>query len=284
MIFGPIPEHILMFNLNGSLVRYADRFCYVGILFQSTERNIFAANYIEKADIARGIGYSVFRTEAYIGNLPPKEGRLLYMVCIDPHLISGADVIVDVNDPMLAELEKAQLSYLRRLLGLGTRAIRVPLFTELGLIPLRYQRLIIALRYLRYLVGLAHDHYTWLALQDSYRLFLDDKQGYWMDLVYALGRLPVPIHLPALTELTSGKCEALGKSVYTAAMKHLEHQVAKSPRLYLLRDCLEPVKDEPPRPITTRLRHHMTLVVNSRHRKALTKDYCLAIIVLRLSA
>jgi hypothetical protein len=57
-----------MFNLNGSLVRYADRFCYVGILFQSTERNIFAANYIEKADIARGIGYSVFRTEAYIGN------------------------------------------------------------------------------------------------------------------------------------------------------------------------------------------------------------------------
>jgi hypothetical protein len=207
------------------------------------------------------------------------------MACIDPHLISGADVIVDVNDPMLAELEKVQLSYLRRLLGLGTHAIRAPLFTELGLIPLRYRRLIIALRYLRYLVGLAHDHYAWLALQDSYCLFLDGKQGYWMDLVYALGRLPVPIHLPALTELTSEKCEALGKSVYTAAMKYLDYQVAKSPRLYLLRDRLEPVKDELPRPITACLRHYMTLVVNSRHRKALTRlllgHHCLAIERLR---
>jgi hypothetical protein len=86
-----------MLNLNGRWVRYADRFCCVGILFQSTERNIFVANYIEKADIARGTGYSVLGTEAYIGNLPPKEGRLLYMACIDPYLISGAGVIVDVT-------------------------------------------------------------------------------------------------------------------------------------------------------------------------------------------
>jgi hypothetical protein len=86
----------------------------VGILFQSTERNIFVANYVEKADIARGTGYSVLGTEAYIGNLPPKEGRLLYMACIDPHLISGARVIVDVNDPMLVELGWKLVPYVHR--------------------------------------------------------------------------------------------------------------------------------------------------------------------------
>ncbi|KAF8208967.1 hypothetical protein K438DRAFT_1573153 [Mycena galopus ATCC 62051] len=113
MFFWKRTRKIPFFRVNKSLDRYADRVHYVGIMFQPSKCNISAANYTEKASIACSTGYFVFWTEAYIGDLPLKEGRLLYMACIDPHLIGGADIIVDINDPMSAVLEKVQLSYLR---------------------------------------------------------------------------------------------------------------------------------------------------------------------------
>ncbi|KAJ7022930.1 hypothetical protein C8F04DRAFT_898873, partial [Mycena alexandri] len=146
MVFGPIPREVPGFTLNGIAMGYKDKFCYVGMTFQSTTKNIFAAHYSDKASTARGTVYSVLGVESYVGDLPPKEGRLLYMACIDPHLISGADVMVDVDDTALNLLEKVQTSFLRRLLGLGQFSMRTPLFTELGLVPLRYRRLTIALR------------------------------------------------------------------------------------------------------------------------------------------
>ncbi|KAJ7186511.1 hypothetical protein C8R46DRAFT_1273137 [Mycena filopes] len=138
MFFGPIPVEIPIFMLNGERIRFKDEFFHVGVTFQSTARNIFAVHYAAKASTARGIGYSVLGIEAYVGNLPPKEGCLLYMVCIDPHLVIGADVVVDVDNKSLEMLEKVRRNFLRRLLGLGQYSMRVPLFTELGLVPLRY--------------------------------------------------------------------------------------------------------------------------------------------------
>ncbi|KAJ7749037.1 hypothetical protein DFH07DRAFT_923277 [Mycena maculata] len=108
------------------------------------------------------------------------------MACIDPHLVSGANIIIDVDDKSLAHLEKVQNAFLRPLLGLGAYSMRAPLFTELGLVPLRYWHLILALRYLGYLVNLAATHYAKAAPEDSYQLYFKGCQGYWMDLVYAL--------------------------------------------------------------------------------------------------
>jgi hypothetical protein len=128
MIFGPVPRPLPSFNLNGHSIGYTDCFCYVGVTFQSTDRNVFASHYTAKASTARKTGFSVLGIESYIGNLPPKEGRLLYMACIDPHLVSGADVIIDVDNKALAFLEKVQTAFLRRLLGLGAYSMRAPLF------------------------------------------------------------------------------------------------------------------------------------------------------------
>ncbi|KAJ6461898.1 hypothetical protein C8R47DRAFT_993339 [Mycena vitilis] len=271
MIFGPVPKLLPVFTLNGHSIGYTDCFCYVGLTFQSTNRNIFAAHYSAKASTARKTGFTVLGVESYIGALPPKEGRLLYTACMDPHLVSGADVIVDVDDKALALLEKVQTSFLRRLLGLGQYCMRAPLFTELGLIPLRYRRLILALRYLQYLVHLSPAHYARIALEDSFDLYSHGRQGYWMDLTYALRKLQFPVELPALPELTAAKCAELGKAVYISAMKYLDSEVKASTRLYLLHNRLEPLEDEAPRKITVILRHYLELVVNSRHRKALTR-------------
>ncbi|KAJ7186145.1 hypothetical protein C8R46DRAFT_880834 [Mycena filopes] len=275
MMFGPIPRDVPVFTLNGVTVGYKDSFCYVGVTFQSTTRNIFAAHYAAKASTARGTAYSVLGVEAYVGDLPPREGRLLYMACIDPHLVSGADIIVDVDDTALAVLEKVQRSFLRRLLGLGQFSMRAPLFTELGLVPLRYRRITIALRYLRYLVSLKSTHYARIGLEDSYQLFLAGRQGYWMDLKYALGRLRFPVELPPLPNLTAQSGDALLKAVHIAAMRDLQTDVRLSTRLYLLHDRLEPLDNDRPRAITAVLRHYLPnyleLVVNAKHRKALTR-------------
>ncbi|KAJ7730266.1 hypothetical protein DFH07DRAFT_756385, partial [Mycena maculata] len=251
-------------------VGYTGCFCYVGITFQSTHKNVFSSHYTSKASTARRSGHAVLGIEAYIGNLPPKEGRLLYMACIDPHLMSGADVIIDVDDSALAHLEKVQHAFLRRLLGLGAYSMRVPLFTELGLIPVRYCRLILAMRYLAYLLRLTHAHYARAALEDSYNLYLEGCSGYWMDLTYALQNLHSPVVLPLLPQLTADTCDVLGKKVYISAMKYLDAEVTKSTRLYMLHGRLEPLDGEPAKKITTVLRHYLELVANAKHRKVLT--------------
>jgi hypothetical protein len=84
MIFGPIPVHLPVFTLNGTAIGYTDSFYYVGITSQSTERNIFASYYTAEASPARKTGFSVLSIESYIGSLPAKESRLLYIACIDP--------------------------------------------------------------------------------------------------------------------------------------------------------------------------------------------------------
>lgn len=146
MTFGPLPMEMPTFTLNGSEVRYKDEFCYVGVTFQSNSRNIFAAHYAAKAQTVRSCCFTVLGIEAWIRDLPPKQGRVLYVACVDPHLISGADVIVDVDPVALAELEKVQKTFLRRLMGLGSFSMCAPLFTELGLLPIRYRRLILMIR------------------------------------------------------------------------------------------------------------------------------------------
>ncbi|KAK6974103.1 hypothetical protein R3P38DRAFT_2584596 [Favolaschia claudopus] len=271
MVFGPLPQYLPTFFLNGHQVGYTDCFCYVGITFQSTARNIFRSHYIAKAAKARKAGFAVFGVEAYVGVLPPKEGRMLYMSCVDPHLVSGADVVIDVDKSALDHLEKVQHAFLRRLLGLGPYSLRAPLFTELGLVPIRYRRLILALRYLGYLVGLTAGHYARAALEDSYQLFLNAGQGYWTDLVYALQQLEFPVVLPPLQSLTPAICSELGKAVYTSAMRSLDGQIDNSTRLYLLHARREPFEDEPPKKVTAVLRHYLELVVNASHRKAITR-------------
>ncbi|KAJ7022997.1 hypothetical protein C8F04DRAFT_932021, partial [Mycena alexandri] len=146
MVFGAMPRPLPSFTLNGRAIRYTDCFCYVGLTFQSTNANIFASHYTHKATKARRTGFTVLGVESYIGTLPPKEGRLLYMACIDAHLVSGADVVIDSNPKSVELLEKVQTAFLRRLLGLGAYSMRAPLFTELGLIPVSYRRIILALR------------------------------------------------------------------------------------------------------------------------------------------
>ncbi|KAJ7256989.1 hypothetical protein C8J57DRAFT_1235283 [Mycena rebaudengoi] len=102
-------------------------------------------------------------------------------------------------------------------------------------------------------------------------MYLEGKQGYWMDLEYAMQALKFPVELPDLHAMTQEICEDLGKAVHISAMKHLTADLNGSTRLYLLHDRREPLEDEAPKAITVIVRRYLVLVVNPRHRKALTR-------------
>ncbi|KAJ7490502.1 hypothetical protein FB451DRAFT_1513143 [Mycena latifolia] len=75
-----------------------------------------------------------------------------------------------------------------------------------------------------------------------------------------------------MQQLRKQECVGLAKSVRIAALKQLDAEVSASTRLYMLHDRREPLEDEPAKKITAVLRwHYLLLVVNPKHRKALTR-------------
>lgn len=136
MAFGKLPSTLPVFTILGRPIEWTNEHKYLGVTFTSSRADIFSQHYTEKE------------------NLPPREGVLIYKSRIDPHLTFGAEVAVDVASSGPHLLENVQVAYLRRLLSIQKRSIRVTVFTETGILPLSYCRIMFALRYLRRILHL----------------------------------------------------------------------------------------------------------------------------------
>ena len=149
-MFGPIPSVLPTLLVGDKHLDFVNEFKYVGVTFKSTHRFIFASHYINKVSKAHNMVFTIFAMESVVGTIPPCEGLQLYKSRTDPHLTFAAEVAVDVDDSFFALLEDVQVLFLCRLLGLHTRSMpmRALLFTETGIMPIRYCRVILALRYL----------------------------------------------------------------------------------------------------------------------------------------
>lgn len=284
MIFGALPPVVPGFYFGKEAVDITCQQTYVGITLRSTHRNIFAEHYSKKASKARSVSNTIFGLESMVGTLAPWEGRKLYMAQVDPHLIHGCDISLDVDPKLLEPLEDIQHSFLRRLLGVNKRAMLAPLFTETGLVPLRFRRIILALGYLRYLIKLPPERYARQALNDSLSLAANGKSSWIMDIQYVIHNLPFQVNMPDLMTVTPQAVDDIIKSINAGAQYWLQSFIDTSPKLYLLRGRLEPDKDSPPRHKTLCFRHYLN-VGNPEHRKALTKlllsSHCLAMERLR---
>ncbi len=62
---------------------------------------------------------ALFGAEHFVGTIPPKDGISVYMATVDPHLMSACDVSIDIDPASLAELERAQKTFLCHLLGIA---------------------------------------------------------------------------------------------------------------------------------------------------------------------
>ena len=91
---------------------------------------------LAKASAARQVANVALSLESYIGCMPPRTARELYLAQLDPHLTYGCNVNLDIDEASLLCLEQVQLTYLRRVLLLSPRSLRVVLFVMMNLWPL----------------------------------------------------------------------------------------------------------------------------------------------------
>jgi hypothetical protein len=283
MVFGPVEDRTTCLSIGEEMVERVEHFKYVGVYFTSTTRNIFAEHYHQKASKARRIANAAFAVESMVGCLPPKEGLQIYMARIDPLLTFGCEVVLDVDLNLLAELEAVQHLYLRRLLGLNSRSTLAVLFTETGIMPLRFRRVLLAVGYMAYILGLSQSHYARSAYNESLALARRGLQCWVTDLRWVVSRLPGPMHV----ELTERHFEdpdllrELQKSITDACDKYLQQCLEENVKCRLLWGRQD---GEDGSQVVRGLRHYLTLSVPA-HRKAFTRlilsDHPLAVERLR---
>ncbi|OCH88481.1 hypothetical protein OBBRIDRAFT_779980 [Obba rivulosa] len=234
MAFGPLPERPPQLYLGSVPLKWVSSTTFLGTLFCSTERNIFAPHYSAKAEKAQRVASSTLAVEALIGDIPPREGRLLHMSRVDPHLTYACDVVLDIDAPLLAKLEAVQHYHLRRVLGLSSRCTTAVLFTETGLQPLRYRRVLLALGYLSYICSLQRlAPYVGAAFRESVALARAGHPSWVSDLSHVLAA--VTVHFDFHRPITSEYVACLTNDVLASLDTDLARELMTSPKLHLLR-------------------------------------------------
>ncbi|KAF5385079.1 hypothetical protein D9615_000996 [Tricholomella constricta] len=117
-------------TIAGAPIKFVTEYTYVGVTFDFATSSMFKRHCTTKASAASGISGATFTLDSFVGTVPPSDGRQLYMARVDPHLIHGCEVILDVDRAALNELEKVQRTFIRRLLHLSARSLLHPLYTE----------------------------------------------------------------------------------------------------------------------------------------------------------
>ncbi|KAJ7308601.1 hypothetical protein DFH08DRAFT_823887 [Mycena albidolilacea] len=182
-----------------------------------------------------------FPVKDSIGCLPPPQGIQLYMARIDPHLTFGCEVALDVTNTHVSKLEDVQNEFLRRLLGLHRHSVLAVLFSEAGVIPLRYRQLSLAIE----------------TLYGSPRKA--SRAG--SDLCFALIYLPVPILLSMDTLIPDGITDLKRRLTRSCSTWIGEQIISMSGRLPLIQGF---------QPSSMKLRLYLRVPVPA-HRKALTR-------------
>jgi hypothetical protein len=133
--------------------------------------------------------FATFAMESMVGTIPPCQGIQLYKSRNDPHLTFACEVAIDVDDSFLALLEDVQVLFLHGLLGLHKRSICAVLFTETGIMPIRYHHIILALWYLQYFLKLPAHHYSHTTFDNTCLLHAEKKPSWVGDIVFVLSHL-----------------------------------------------------------------------------------------------
>jgi hypothetical protein len=140
------------------------------------------------------------------------------------------------------------------MLGLSSRSITTPLYTELDIMTLRPCRAILTLEYLIYVVRLSPTHYASLALRQQVQLYTDGHPCWLADLAIALHLLPrarncytQPLSLPNLStaspDVVVRNLKALTQLVCRQTNSYLQCNINDWSRLSLLRGRREPHED-----------------------------------------
>ncbi|KAJ7482008.1 hypothetical protein FB451DRAFT_974399, partial [Mycena latifolia] len=92
MLFGELPTTIPRMMVGDKPIHLVKSYKFVGIIFTSINRDIFATHYTKKASKARAVANTTFAAKSMIGCLPPFDGIRMYDARIDPHLTFGCEL------------------------------------------------------------------------------------------------------------------------------------------------------------------------------------------------
>lgn len=276
MCFGRPPAAGLAASsiiINGRDIEWVRAYKYVGIILCSTSASIFADNYAAKARSAQRVANVTLACEAVLGNIPPKEGCLLYKARIEPLLSAGFEAVIDVSEADISQLENVQIRYLRRLLRLQKRSMRWVLYTETGLPPIRHRRLLLALRFLSYLIPLTRSHLVRCAFDDSLDLARCGHAGWVGDLANALYDLDQEMRIvwDFREEITPATVERLEKAVTISYERQARKALDTSHRTWLLHNRVEYVGRGRTDASPLLLRHYLRHITIPSHRIAFTR-------------
>ncbi|THU98739.1 hypothetical protein K435DRAFT_660380 [Dendrothele bispora CBS 962.96] len=280
---GPKPRQTPTFHFGSELVSIASEYTYVGMTFQggnfSSFSRVIAPHYNIKEKKAISVSHGILHLESMIGALPVDEGRIIYMGCVDPHLIYGCEVVLDTSLSAGKKFRDVQISFFRRLLGLSNSSVVAALFSETGIAPILFRRLELATRYLIYAIERPNDTYVYKAIRESAELHRKGSNSWFTDLLdvmeQTLPRSMLP--LPSVVDLLNAEA---AKGFHDKMKKSLpywvEEQIGTAFRkTYLLQYRKEPNNEGTGyRHKAMCMRQYLGDIRNPKHRKAFTKLIC----------
>ncbi|KAF5340522.1 hypothetical protein D9758_015817 [Tetrapyrgos nigripes] len=265
-------------------LKLTDNFKHVGITFYSTEHDIFARLYDEKAKAATISSHSILGTEHLVGcdRIPPSSTKSLYTALVDCHLIFGCEIALDTTNTGIQKLEKVQNSFLHHILGLSRSSPLPPLFTETGIRPLPAHCAILALSFLKYVIQLPATKLPRIALNALLDLRSRNIPCWLSDLDFVLWALPHPPHtdgvfLPPNQYLSPAQIDIIINEVKRSSSSFLLHQIDTFSCLSLLCNWSEPTHPAANArcsSLVILLRHYLLQVHHHRHHHTLTRLLC----------
>ncbi|KAJ6541346.1 hypothetical protein B0H19DRAFT_868193, partial [Mycena capillaripes] len=271
-IFGPRQKAYPAFNLGGETIKQVQKACYLGIWVETGTKNIWREHYKVKAKKATIVANVILGLDRFVGHLPAWDARTLYMARVDPYLTSGCDICLDVNSKSLKILEKVQLRFLRRMLGIGSRSLRAVLFSETGIWPIKYRRVYLAIKNLCYLLELSPNRPAWNALQESLTLARANHISWINDLRIVLSQLHIPVEFDLSRELDIEAVNLLMTQVKKSMEAWIDDEIESSSRVRdLLVGRLEKDKDTGKLVKKSLDFRHYLRIKQPEHRKALTR-------------
>ncbi|KAF5383608.1 hypothetical protein D9615_003499 [Tricholomella constricta] len=269
-IAGPKPKQPYAFYLGSHRLKEVRDFKYVGVHFRTSSDDMFVEHYRVNTEKARRMANMCLGVDRFVGDMPVWESRTLYVARVDPYLTSAAEVILDTTAPHWEGLEKVQCYYLRRMLHIHARSVKAVLFSETGLLPIRYRRVVLALGFLKHVVCLPEDRLVWRAMAESFKLARMGHGSWVTDLKLVLANLPDPI-LWVLPEggMDADMVESLIEEVKASADRWVDGVVLSSARTRdLLAGRMEMVDGRLVKKVIA-FRHYLRVKI-PRHRRALT--------------
>jgi hypothetical protein len=209
------------------------------------------------------------------GHLSPVVARTLYTALVDCHLTHGCEVAIDTNDsPVrpLAKLEMTQKNIARHILHVKKRSAVDPLFTELGIWPIKERHLLLALHYLNYLLNAEDTLLAKQALYESYDMWMHVHTPCWIgDLNQRVIKYTERSRVPRPHEWDCHTLSNLKTEVKRKMLQGMEQWISANHLLYLMHNRKELQKDDFLKKVLLKLRHYLTQVQVTSHRCVIMK-------------